>query len=281
MWMLFVSIGCSVAVSVLLKLARQQQLVISQSIAVNYVIASLLTLGLLQPQPQELFHTGTPYGVIITLGVLLPSVFLIMAMAIKEAGIVLTDAAQRLSLVLPLIAAVLLFGESIQSNKLLGVVLGLVALVCLTLGTKKIDTPTNHRALFSLMAVWIGFGVIDILFKQVAKSGANFSSSLFIIFIIAGILLFTWLIIKKTQWNQRSIYAGFLLGLLNFGNIYFYLRAHQKFPENPSLVFSTMNIGVITLGTLVGAGLFKEKLRWISVLGIALAIAAIWALFPR
>src|SRR3546814_6848946 len=88
------------------------------------------------------------------------------------------------------------------------------------------------------------------------------SSDLFAAFTLAGILIFLYLIVKRSRWQTRNVVAGLALGLLNFGNIYFYIRAHQVFPENPTLVFSAMNIGVISLGTLVGAGLFKEKLRW-------------------
>jgi hypothetical protein len=36
----------------------------------------------------------------------------------------------------------------------------------------------------------------------------------------------------------------------NFGNILFYLKAHQAFADNPSTVFAAMNMGVIILGVL-------------------------------
>lgn len=284
MWTLIISISCSVAVSILLKMARSKQIDVTQAIAFNYVMAGGLTLFLLRPDPLSLFNPSTPYWVIIALGILLPSIFLVMAKAVQQAGIVLSDAAQRLSLIIPLIAAVVLFGEAIQSSKLLGISLGLTALVCLSFGSKKASTgntvTTTAQPFRWLIGVWLGFGVIDVLFKQLSKSGAGFSSSLLVTFILAGCLLFTWLFIKGTRWQQRSIFAGLFLGLLNFGNIYFYIRAHQQFPENPTLVFSTMNIGVITLGTLVGAGFFREKLSWLSVLGVILAISAIIALIP-
>lgn len=285
MWTLIISISCSVAVSILLKIARGKQIDVAQAIAFNYVMAGGLTLVLLRPEPLSLLNPSTPYWVIIALGLLLPSIFLVMAKAVEQAGIVLSDAAQRLSLVIPLIAAVLIFNEAIQGSKLLGVALGLTALGCLSFGSQKTTSTSTAststpRPLFWLLGVWLGFGVIDILFKQLSKSGAGFSSSLLVTFILAGVLLFTWLLIKGTQWQQRSMFAGLFLGLLNFGNIYFYIRAHQQFPDNPTLVFSTMNIGVITLGTLVGAGFFKEKLSWLSVLGVILALSAIMALIP-
>lgn len=278
---LIISISCSVAVSILLKIARNKNIHIVQTIAFSYVVASTLTLLLLRPEPTSLLSSSTPYWVILALGVLLPSIFIVMAKAVAQAGIVLSDAAQRLSLVIPLIAAATLFNESIHNTKLLGIFLGLSALLCLSFGAKKIDSNHDRFAFKWLLGVWLGYGLIDVLFKQLAKSGANFSSSLFVTFVLAGMIMFGWLFIRRTIWQKSSLYSGALLGLLNFGNIYFYLRAHQQFPENPTLVFSTMNIGVITLGTLVGAGFFKEKLSLLSLGGIALAISAIVVLIPR
>lgn len=280
MWLLISSVLCSVAVSVLLKLAKQHRIHIAQAIAFNYVSASLLTLLLLRPSPSSLLVPQTPYWVVIALGVLLPSIFIVMAQAVRHAGIVLSDAAQRLSLIIPLVAAVLIFGEVLQGIKWLGIILGLGALACLSLGSKKAEQSMTASAPVWLLGVWLGYGVIDVLFKQLSKSGAGFSSSLLVTFVLAAVLLFSWLTWRRTAWQLPSMVAGLFLGLLNFGNIYFYIRAHQFFPDNPTLVFATMNIGVISLGTLIGAGLFKEKLSLWSGVGIGLALCAVTALLP-
>ena len=282
MYTLITSIACSVAVSILLKVARQQRIDIDQAIAVNYAVAASLCLFVLQPDPASLLNPSTPWWILIALGVLLPTIFLTMAGAVRHAGIVLSDAAQRLSLFIPLIAAFLLFGEELSGSKLTGIALALVALVCLLLRPRARDgSGDTAKAVFYMLAVWLGYGTIDILFKQLAKSGAAFSSSLLTSFTLAGVLIFAYLIIRRSVWTRRNVVAGLILGLLNFSNIYFYIRAHQTFPENPTLVFSAMNIGVISLGTLVGAGFFKEKLSLVNMLGIALAIGAIVILIPR
>lgn len=282
MYTLIISIACSVAVSVLLKLARRKSIHIDQAIAVNYLVAASLSLLIFQPSPTSLVSPSTPWWVLGALGVLLPTIFLAMAGAVRHAGIVLSDAAQRLSLFIPLIAAFVLFGEAATTGKIAGISLALVALACL-LSRKNTQTSTGEtgKTVSLLLAVWLGYGTIDILFKQLAKSGAAFSSSLFVAFALAGILIFLFLLTRRTVWTRRSLVAGLVLGVLNFGNIYFYIRAHQVFPQNPTLVFSAMNIGVISLGTVVGAGMFKEKLSWVNALGIALAVAAIVALIPR
>jgi drug/metabolite transporter (DMT)-like permease len=282
MYTLIVSVASSVAVSILLKLARRHNLQIDQAIAVNYVVASTLCLLIFRPDPTSLLGPTTPWWVLAALGVLLPTIFLAMAGAVRHAGIVLSDAAQRLSLFIPLMASFVLFGEALSGGKLAGIAVAITALGCLLFRPRTtVGTGEMGKSIFLLLAVWVGYGTIDVLFKQLAKSGAAFSSSLFVAFALAGILIFAYLIARRTAWSRRNVVAGVVLGLLNFSNIYFYIRAHQVYPDNPTLVFSAMNIGVISLGTLVGAGAFKEKLSWINGLGIVLAITAIIVLIPR
>lgn len=281
---LILSIVCSVAVSVLLKMARTRQVDVAQAIAMNYVVATILCLVLFRPTPTALLASDTPWWVLGALGLLLPTIFLAMAAAVREAGIVLSDAAQRLSLFIPLIASFLIFGEALSINKAGGIIVALAALVLLLMrGSDNRESSDNAsgKAVLYLLCVWVGYGVIDVLFKQLARSGAAFSSSLLVAFILAGAVIFSWLIITRTRWHLPSLKDGIVLGLLNFGNIYFYVRAHQQFPENPTLVFSAMNIGVISAGTLIGAGFFKERLSIFNVFGILFAVAAIVLLIPR
>ncbi len=278
--MLISAIACSVAVSVLLKLARSHNLQIAQSILVNYAVASALTLLLLKPNLAVLAEPSIHWLLLISLGILLPSVFLIMAKAVANAGIALSDAAQRLSLFIPLLMAFLIFAEPLNMSKLAGIALALAALMGLIYRPTKGARKNTKQATWVLIGVWLGYGVIDVTFKQLAKTGAAFSASLLASFILSGCLLLLWLLVRKTKWHPASLAAGIILGLLNFGNIYAYIRAHQTFPENPTLVFTAMNIGVISLGALIGVLLFKEKLHRVNVLGIALAVAAIVLLIP-
>lgn len=278
--MLISAIACSVAVSVLLKLARSHNLQIAQSILVNYAVASALTLLLLKPNLAVLAEPSIHWLLLISLGILLPSVFLIMAKAVAHAGIALSDAAQRLSLFIPLLMAFLIFAEPLNMSKLAGIALALAALMGLIYRPTKSARKNTKQATWVLIGVWLGYGVIDVTFKQLAKTGAAFSASLLASFVLSGCLLLLWLLVRKTKWHPASLAAGIILGLLNFGNIYAYIRAHQTFPENPTLVFTAMNIGVICMGALIGVALFKEKLHRVNVLGIALAVAAIVLLVP-
>lgn len=93
------------------------------------------------------------------------------------------------------------------------------------------------------------------------------------------VLMLLYITMQKQRWTLKSILGGLLLGVFNFFNILFYIKAHQYFKANPTLVFAAMNVGVIALGTLTGTVIFKEKLRPIHLIGIGFALTAIVILF--
>jgi len=275
---LILSIICSVAVSILLKISKKQGISINQAVAVNYPIAAISSFVLFKPNFGGNFNILlSEWQILLPLGILMPTVFIIMGECVRNAGIAKSDAAQRLSLFLPILAAFLIFGEVLSVGKLLAVVLAIISLAALVYKPKS--KTQNIGAIWTLLGVWFGYGIIDILMKQLSKNTAMTVTNLCTIFILSAIILFTYLIIRKTKWTIPSIFGGIILGCLNFGNIYFYFRAHQAYNNNPTLIFAAMNLGVISLGTIIGTAIFKEKINIINIIGIILAIIAIICLF--
>lgn len=267
----------SVAVSVLLKVARHRGIDIVQAVATNYVVAALLAVLLLGATPQAAIEAKATWTPLLLLGVLLPAIFLVMARSVRSAGIVRTDVAQRLSLFLSLFAAFAFLGDTLTQAKTLGIVLAFAAVLCVVWRRER---GTMERAGWAApLAVFAGFGAIDICFKLVAQAGAPFASALLASFLIAMALCWLAVLVRAASRTApvtwRSLAFGVLLGAANFANILFYVRGHQALPNDPSLVFASMNVGVVVLGTLVGAFGFKERLTAVNWLGVALAIGAI------
>nr|WP_199042660.1 EamA/RhaT family transporter [Dyella sp. ASV24] len=273
------SVICSVLVSVLLKLARRLSVDVGQAIAWNYVATSALTAMVFHPSLSVLTSPQAPWLGFIGLGLLLPLIFLALAASVSSAGIVRTDAAQRLSLLISLLAAFLLFGEALSVGKGMGIALGLAALLCMVWRATPAGAAQGERGWLWPCVVFVGFGVIDILFKRVAVAGAPFEASLQAMFALAFVV--SLVILLWRRWHDRTFFtlrdavAGLLLGAANFGNIVFYLRGHRALPDHPSLVFASMNLGVVALGALVGTVAFRERLSWVNGVGVLLALGAI------
>ncbi|MEO8999001.1 MAG: EamA/RhaT family transporter [Rhodanobacter sp.] len=279
--MIFVllSVACSVLVSVLLKLARRLDIDIGQAIAWNYVVASALTALVLQPSLATLREPAAPWLALIGLGVLLPTIFLALGASVRHAGIVRSDAAQRLSLLISLLAAFVLFGEQLSAFKSAGIAVGLLALLCMVWrGGADAKSEGVAGWLYPLLVLG-GFGAIDILFKRVALAGVPLGASLQAMFALALLVAFALQVWRRVRANvhftARSALGGAALGLANFGNILFYLRGHRALPQHPALVFVSMNIGVVALGAMVGVLVFRERLSWVNFAGVGLALLAI------
>lgn len=279
---LILCVLCSVLVSVLFKWARPHGLQAAQAVAVNYVVAIAATLLLLQPTISMDTVAALPWGVLVLLGIILPSIFVVMAQAVYHAGMVRADAAQRLSLVIPLLAAATLLGEHIGGLKAVGLVLALAAVVGLVWrgNTQSANGKSlQQTSVWLLLLVWLGYGLCDILFKQVAKTGTQFSLGLLASFTLAAVLIWGYLLLQKTKWHAFSLRCGLVLGGLNFANIYFYIKAHQAFHASPSVVFAGVNIGVLALAMLVGTVVWKERLNAANIVGLVLAVAAVVCLY--
>ena len=119
MWFVILSVICSVTVGIFLKVAKKMQLSVFQIITFNYFSALLLTYFTYQPN-LVIEQKSVPYALFISLAFLLPIVFFIQAKSIKLTGIVKTDIAQRLSLLIPLNASYFLFNDTFSQLKIIG-----------------------------------------------------------------------------------------------------------------------------------------------------------------
>jgi len=271
------SVFCSVIVAVLLKLAKRYEISIIQAVTVNYFTALTLCFFLFKPE-MSLLSESAPWLIYIALAILLPSIFLVLAASVKKLGIVKTDIAQRLSLFIPILAAYFIFKEGFNQYKLIGLGLGFLSIL-LTFIRKSDQDKKSNNWIYPIV-VFIGFGVIDVLFKQIALyKTLPYTTSIFTVFSMAflvSVAIVTYLVLaKKTKLQLVNLACGLILGVFNFGNILFYMKAHKALSENPSTVFAAMNLGVIVVGSLVGILVFKEKLSKLNYVGIILALIAV------
>ena len=269
---------CSVIVSILLKFAKAQGFDALHMIVWNYASASVLCFLWFKPDLQHVSIINTPWWLIIALGVLLPSVFLCLARSLQYAGIVKTEIAQRLSVVLSLLAAFFIFQEQFNTLKIIGIVLGVFAVLSLLFSHQhdKTGQSSTKQAMLYLALVWFGYALIDVLLKYTTGLGLQFAVALNLMFICAFILSLAHIAMTtKTVGNRKNILAGMGLGLLNFANIALYVKAHMLLKDTPAIVFAGMNILVVVFGALSGLIIFKEKLTPRAALGLTLGLASV------
>lgn len=274
---ILLSILCSVSVGILLKITKRYSLNIVQIIGWNYLTALLLAYFIYQPN-LGILHSNSSIYLLLSLSLLLPIVFFLQNTSIQKVGIVKTDVAQRLSLFIPILAAYFIFNETFSTLKIIGIIIGFSAIL-FTL-TKKSETSQQGTNWHYPLLVLLGFGIIDTLFKKVATVlHMPFTTALFFIFFGALLVTLPVLLVQRVYRNKKINWKncawGIGIGILNFGNILCYLKAHKALADQPSTVFASMNFGVIILGSLAGTLLFQEKLSKWNYFGIFLAILSI------
>ncbi|WP_180163596.1 EamA family transporter [Acinetobacter sp. YH12069] len=275
MELIFAAAICSVLVSVILKLCRDRGFNPAQMITWNYASASILCFLWFKPDLAHISINKTPWVLIAALGVLLPTIFYCLARSLQTAGILKTELAQRLSVVLSLSAAYFIFSEYFNAIKLLGIALGVLAVLLILFSQRKGNIDGKQGILF-LLSVWAGYALIDVLLKFASGLGMQFAVTLNLVFICAFILSSIYNIVQHGSLGQtKNILAGLGLGLLNFANIALYVKAHMLLKDTPAIVFAGMNILVVVLGVVAGLIIFKEKLRVATVFGLIAGIMSV------
>lgn len=275
MELIFAAAICSVLVSVILKLCRDRGFNPAQMITWNYASASILCFLWFKPDLAHISINKTPWVLIAALGVLLPTIFYCLARSLQTAGILKTELAQRLSVVLSLSAAYFIFSEYFNTIKLIGIALGVLAVLLILFSQRKGSIDGKQGILF-LLSVWAGYALIDVLLKFASGLGMQFAVTLNLVFICAFLLSSIYNIVQHGSLGQtKNILAGLGLGLLNFANIALYVKAHMLLKDTPAIVFAGMNILVVVLGVVAGLIIFKEKLRVATVFGLIAGIMSV------
>jgi|SRR5690554_1957082 len=239
----------------------------------NYFIAVILSLILLDISISNIKMSANSLIIVGLLGFLMPSIFFFLNKSLKTSGLAKTDIFQRLSLIIPVILSFKLFNETFTYTKLLVILLAFLSIALLLY---KKSTNNGKFNILYLLAVFFGYGIVDTLFKIIATTpGLNYIASLFLVFICCAIVSLFYILLTKGKINYTYILYGAVLGVLNFMNIFFYMKAHKIFSDSPTLVFITMNLGVIIGGTLIGKYHFKENISKNVIYGIFLAMVSI------
>ncbi len=282
-----ISIVCNVTFSVFLKQVRVYNIEIKQVILGNYLSAMLLcwlcfSEGINYSITYLFIENKLVWVISVFLGILLPLVFISMEKSLYYFGLIRSELAQRLSLVLSILTSFFFFNERITINKLFAIFLTFFSLNCLlNKYSNKIDFFKKNTGIYTwkwLLLVCIGYGIIDILLKITSQVEIEIPSVLFISFGISCLLTLANLLICKNgviYWKIKNMIFGIILGFINFSNILAYINTHKYLPNNPIMIYSMMNVGIIILGSFIGKLLFNESLTKLTYLGLILAIMAI------
>ena len=256
-------------------------------IVINYFIASILGFII---NPGTASFSGImemewlPISIII--GILFIIMFFIIAFSSRKAGISITTVASKMSVIFPIIFS-LLIDPSDQIN-----LIKTGAIVC-TLGGVTLTIYKPRKSTMRLAVIYIplilfvGMGVVDSLVKFAQHRFVNdadtalFSAVLFLNAFLSGVIVLLFYPKYYRSFLRLKVWGwGLLLGGVNFGSIFFLVRALNYVSPagngmDSSVIFGINNVGIVGLSVLLGLWVFRERLLPLNWLGIILSAMAL------
>ena len=286
MLFLLLSIVCSVLLGFIFKLYGRYGVDSFQAIVFNYVTCvccGWIYSGSLPLGPADGDEgKWLPYA--LGLGIVFITGFTGAALTVKHFGVTVSQIMQKMSILVTVPFAILVYHESASIWKITGVAMALAAIILVNWPKQSNTGATssaNKNLIWLPIITWALAGVIEITFlwvqgeKYVAPDNVRFIST---VFGTAGVLglsvaVFNW--IRGTMFfSIKNVWGGIILGIPNFGSMYFLLRALGTGLEG-SVVFPVINVGIILVTTIGAVALFRERLSTINWIGFLLALLAI------
>ena len=196
-------------------------------------------------------------------------------------GVSVSMVSAKLSVVIPIVFALLFFSESLSFFQIIGIVLSLLAVYFIS--QKQYEGTTKTKNLWVLPAiVFVGSGIIDTTLNFIQKqfipavSEAYIITTVFSIAFVLGAIYLSYLVIfKNEKLAFKNVYWGILLGIPNYFSMLFLVKTLSNFHAASATIFPINNIGIVALSTLVSVWFFKEKLNAKKIIGLALSLTAI------
>lgn len=277
---LLLSILSSLLILVVFKISGKYNIKVIQPIIINYFVASALGYFISGLSPQEIMQIPTTW---IFPAILIASLyiftFFLIGYSTRKAGMALTTIASKMSFVFPMFFSILIDPNDNYSNtKLILLIMAIIA-VLLSVYKKRTKSIDSLFIIFLPFIIFVLMGFADSLIKfaqnSFVKDEEKSSLFSFIIFSFAalwGIILITLQKNKKEMLQPKVLITGLLLGIFNFGSLYFLINALNDLTFNNSLVFALNNMGVVLFSIILALTFFKEKVTNLNKVGIALSL---------
>ena len=275
---LILTVLLSTVIIIIFKVMGLWKIDVLQAITFNYFFASVT--GFLMIDKAVSFGTvlAKPwiYMAIIS-GAFFIMTFFLFALSTRKAGVSITAVSSKMSVILPVTAGFLWFGDTMSVYKLMGIVIGLSSFYFIFYNGQKVKP--DWRFILIPLLLLIGNGMNDTLVKYTQVNYLKGDEDIFIqvVFTISlifgGIYLLVRLMLKKETLHLNSVLFGLFLGAINFFGAYTFLKSMGLYQA--SFLFPVVNVSVVVLSSLVGVIAFKEVLKRINIIGVIMATMAI------
>ncbi len=224
-----------------------------------------------------------------SMGLIFVGTFVLMGHSTHRAGASMSAMASKMSVVIPVLVAVIFLGESIGFKGITGILLALISVYLVSTGSESragsgLGSVSLGRFDPVLLLVFIGSGMVDTglnLIKYADFKGFNnlqfatitFGGAAVVALMVSVFQLKSWKLFFL-QGSSKGIHLGILLGTINYFSIVAMYAAIDAYQGKTGIFFTLNNIGVLLLTVFLGYFL-GEKYNSKTLFGVFFAIIAI------
>jgi len=280
---LVLAVICSTGNQLLFKVFSRLHIDIFTAIVVNYAVCVLIGFGSAGQAawPGAMFTREWHFYSLVQ-GGLFVICLILLGLTTARRSVAMASLATRLSVVIPTVAAFLIYGDVLSPFKISGILASLLALYLSSSDRAGNEAQAVNAPGMLPLSLFIAYGLYAALLKFVQEKfldGFSYHGYVLLSFLSAFLIsaaLLAWrFFFKKQSCQWRDMAAGFVLGCSNYGAVYFLIRALGVPGWQSSQIFPTVSIGIVSLSTLGAWTFFHEKLSRRLIWALAIGIGSI------
>jgi len=275
---LVLSSACSLTIAHLLKMTEVKGVRTLNTLTFNYLAAFIVALGIGLGEPNGDMLTGGHYllAFCILVGAFFIGNFMVYGKSVHTNGVGVTIAAMRLSLLIPVIISILLYGEYLNLNKVLGIALVLGALLLL-IPRKSGLRIGKINASWLLLITFLLSGFADAslkIYQEQFSSNIGELTFMGLVFIGAFIIgIIACMYRSGPIITRKELILGIGIGIPNLYSSIFLIYALNGI--SGAVAFPVVNTINVLGGTLLGLIIWDDNVSSKQWMGIAIATVAI------
>lgn len=270
---LILAILSSASIAVLMRQSNQKVSGGTGMVAVNYLMCLVLSAAFagvdnLFPRTASLGQTlglGAVNGLLYLMG------FVMLQVSIRKNGVVLSTIFMKLGLLVPMVLAVVVFGEKPEMLQIFGFFLALAAI--LVINYEKTGEKSKSAGYLVLLILLGGGG--DAMSKVFEAVGDSAMEDCFLLYTFASALILCLLLVllQKQKIGKWEWLYGMLIGVPNFFCARFLLKSLSDVPA--TIAYPTFSVATLLTVTLAGVVLYRERLKKKQWIGVVMILGAL------
>jgi drug/metabolite transporter (DMT)-like permease len=284
---LLVTILLNAYIQVIFKVFDKKGVDTLQAIVFNYwtcVITGCIFTGSLPFSGNALQQPWLPWAA--GMGLAFISIFNLVGYCTVKDGITTTTVANKLSMVIPVAAAIWLYHDAMPVLKWIGIGLAVPAVY---LSAKEPGKETKNQNILLALLLFVASGLLDTAVNYVSHTFFSTGNAVaderaqsvylvhsFLTAALAGSAVALYFLLRgRRKFALKNLIAGVALGVPNYFSIYFLIRLLQTGFLPGSAAIPANNIGIVLLAALCAILFFREKAGAARYTGMLLALASI------